>query len=87
MLLQMATFRPLKIFTYLFLAALGFVAVGGLSLAAARGASLVVVRELVLQWLLLLQSLGSGHMGFSSVALRLGCLAACGVFPDQGSNP
>ena len=37
MLLQMATFRPLKIFACLFLAALGFVAVGGLSLAAARG--------------------------------------------------
>ena len=35
-----------------------------------------------------------GHVGFSSrnmgsevVVLRLSCSAACGIFPDQGSNP
>ena len=47
MLLQMATFHPLKVFTYLFLTALGFVAVGGLSLGAAREACLAVAHELV----------------------------------------
>ena len=40
-----------------------------------------------LQWLLLLQSTGSRHAGFSSCGHGLSCSAACGIFPDQGSNP
>ena len=48
-----------------------------------------------LQWLLSLQSSGSRHMGFSSCSMcaqwvwhtGLSCSAACGIFPDQGSNP
>ena len=49
-------------------------------------------------WLLLLQSIGSRHVGFSSCAPRLqstgsivvthglSCSVACGIFPDQGLN-
>ena len=50
-----------------------------------------------LWWLLLQQSTGSRRVGFSSrglralgsraVARRLSCSSACGIFPDQGSNP
>ena len=40
-----------------------------------------------LQWLLLLQSTGSRHLGLIVVAHRLSCSEACGIFPDQGSNP
>ena len=32
-------------------------------------------------------SVGSRHVGFSSCGTRLSCSAACGMFPDQGSNP
>ena len=47
------------------------------------------------QWLLLLQSAGSGvpglqwlqHVGSIVVAHRLGCSVACEIFPDQGPNP
>ena len=28
-----------------------------------------------------------GHTGFSSCAHGLSCPMACGIFPDQGSNP
>ena len=52
-----------------------------------------------LQWLLQLQNTGSRHLRFSSCNLRalecglssyvdtLSCSMACGIFPDQGSNP
>ena len=40
-----------------------------------------------LRWLLLLQITGSGCVGFSIVAHWLSCPTACGIFPDQGSNP
>ena len=48
-----------------------------------------------LRWLLLLWSMGSRHTGFSScdhsgsvvVPHGLSCSVACGIFPDQGSNP
>ena len=39
-----------------------------------------------LQWLLLLQSTGSKRMSSVVEAHRLGCSAACGMFPDQGLN-
>lgn len=49
----------------------------------------------LLQWLLWLQSTGSRvlvlqglwHVGSGVVALRLTCLAAGGIIPDQGWNP
>jgi len=40
-----------------------------------------------LQWLPLLQSTGSRTRGLSSCGARLSCYAACGIVPDQGSNP
>ena len=70
----------------------------GLSLVAASGdySSLQCV-GFSLQWPLLLRSTGSRHVGFSScgsrapesvvVAHGLSCSAACGILPDQGSNP
>ena len=44
-----------------------FVAVCGLSVVGESGGySVIVVHGLLLQWLLLLQSMGSRHAGFSS---------------------
>ena len=40
-----------------------------------------------LSWLLLLWSTGSTCAGSAVVAHGLSCSAACGIFPDQGSNP
>ena len=45
------------------------------------GYSLVACKVLSLQWLLLLQSMGSRCMG-SVVACRLSYSMACGIFPD-----
>ena len=92
-----------------------FVAACGLSLVAASGGySSLQCAGFSLWWLLLLQSSGSRHAGFSScgeqpsvVVARglsscgsralecrlsscgtgLSCPMACGIFPDQGSNP
>ena len=71
-----------------------FNAARGLSLVAASGGySSLWFAGLSLQWVLLLWSTGSRRMGFSSCGLqalerRLSsrCSAACGIFPDQGSN-
>ena len=40
-----------------------------------------------LWWLLLLQSTGSRLVGFSSCTRPGSCPLACGIFPDQESNP
>ena len=40
-----------------------------------------------LSWLLLLQSTGSTRAGSVVVAHGSSCSVACGIFPDQGSNP
>ena len=65
-----------------------FVSVHGLSLVAASGghsssrcAGLSVSRPL------LLRSTGSRRAGSVVVVHGLSCSAACGIFPDQGSNP
>ena len=65
-----------------------FVSVRGLSLAAASGghsssrcAGLSPSRPL------LLQSTGSRRTGSVAVEHGLSCSVACGIFPDQGSNP
>ena len=65
-----------------------FVAVHGLILVAASGgySSLRCV-SFSLQWLLLWRSTSSRHMGSVVVAHGLSCSAACGIFPDQDSNP
>ena len=60
----------------------------GLSLVAASGGhSSSQCAGLSLSWPLLLQSTGSRRAGSVVVAHGPSCSAACGIFPDQGSNP
>ena len=40
-----------------------------------------------LQGLPLLESMGPRHTGSAAVVHWLGCSIACGIFPNQGSNP
>ena len=76
------------IFIYLFMSVLVFVSVRGLSLAAASGGhSSSRCAGLSLSRPLLLRSTGSRCAGSAIVAHGLSCSAACGIFPDQGSNP
>ena len=65
-----------------------FVSVRGLSpVAASGGHSSSRCAGLSLSWPLLLRSTGSRHAGSVAVAHGLSRSAACGIFPDQGSNP
>ena len=65
-----------------------FVSVRGLPLAAASGGhSSSRCTGLSLSWPLLLRSTGSRCTGSVDVAHGPSCSAACGIFPDQGSNP
>ena len=65
-----------------------FVSVWGLSLVAASGGhSSSRCAGLSLSWPLLLWSTGSRCAGSVVVAHGPSCSAACGIFPDQGSNP
>ena len=65
-----------------------FVSVRGLPLAAASGGhSSSRCAGLSPSWPLLLWSTGSRRAGSVVVAHGLSCSAACGIFPDQGSNP
>ena len=60
----------------------------GLSpVAASGGHSSSRCAGLSLSWPLLLQSTGSRRAGSVVVAHGPSCSAACGIFPDQGSNP
>ena len=65
-----------------------FVSVRGLSLVAASGGhSSSRCAGLSLSRPLLLRTTGSRSAGSVAVAHRPSCSAACGIFPDQGSNP
>ena len=65
-----------------------FVSVRGLSLVAASGGhSSSRCTGLSLSRPLLLWSTGSRRAGSAIVAHGPSCSAACGIFPDQGSNP
>ena len=68
-----------------------FVAMCSLSLVVVSGGySSLRCAGFSLRWRLLLWSTGSRHVGFSSCGAQLrwlSCSAACGIFPDQGSNP
>ena len=65
-----------------------FVSVRGLSLVAASGGhSSSLCAGLSLSRPLLLQSTVSRRAGSVIVAHGPSCSAACGTFPDQGSNP
>ena len=75
------------LFIYLWLCWV-FVSVRGLSLVvASRGHSSSRCMGLSLSWPLLLRSTSSRCAGSVIVAHGLSCSAACGIFPDQGSNP
>ena len=64
-----------------------FVSVQGLSLVVASGGhSSSRCAGLSLSWPLLLRSTGSRRAGSVIVAHRPSRSAACGIFPDQGSN-
>ena len=83
--LFLVVFLKINLFIYFWLC-WGFISVRGLSLVAARGghsssqcAGLSLSRPLSL-W-------GSRHAGSVVVAHRPSRSAACGIFPDQGSNP
>ena len=65
-----------------------FVSVPGLSpVAASGGHSSLRCAGLSLSRPLLLRSTGSRRAGSVVVAYGPSCSAACGIFPDQGSNP
>ena len=65
-----------------------FVSVRGLSLVAASGGrSSSRCASLSLSQPLLLRSTGSRCAGSVVVAHGPSCSTACGIFPDQGSNP
>ena len=65
-----------------------FVSVRGLSLVAASGGhSSSRCMGLSLSRPLSLRSTGSRRLGSVIVAHGPSCSAACGIFPDQGSNP
>ena len=75
------------LFIYLWLCWV-FVSVRGLHLVAASGGhSSLWCMGLSLSWPLLLWSTGSRCAGSVTVAHRPSCSMACGIFPDQGSNP
>ena len=84
------------LFIYLFLAVLGLQFVRGLSLVAASGGhsssrcrdrSSSRCAGLSLSRPLPLRSTGSRRAGSAVVAHGPSCSVACGIFPDQGSNP
>ena len=88
-------FFPLNLLIYLFIYLFIYfwlcwvsVSVRGLSLVVASGDhSSSQCAGLSLSRPLLLQSTGSRRAGSAVVAHRLSCSAACGILPDQGSNP
>ena len=76
-----------QLFIYLWLCWV-FVSVLGLSLVVASGGhSSSRCAGLSLSRPLLLRSTGSRRIGSAIVAHGPSCSAACGIFPDQGSNP
>ena len=76
-----------KLFIYLWLCWV-FISVRGLSLVVASGGhSSSRCAGLSLSWPLLLRNTGSRRAGSVVVAHGPSCSAACGILPDQGSNP
>ena len=77
-------------FVYLFISGCvgSSISVQGLSLVVASGGhSSLRCAGLSLSRPLFLRSTGSRHAGSVVVAHGPSCSAACGIFPDQGSNP
>ena len=81
------SFFKIYLFIYLWLCWV-FVSVRGLSpVAASGGHSSSRCAGLALSRPLLLRSTGSSRAGSVVVAHGPSCSVACGIFPDQGSNP
>ena len=81
-------FKNFYLFIYYFWLCWVFVSVRGLSLVVASGGhSSSRCAGLSLSRPLLLRSTGSRRAGSVVVAHGPSCSAACGIFPDQGSNP
>ena len=81
-------FFKLFIYLFIYLWLCWVVSVRGLSLVAASGGhSSSRCAGLSLSWPLLLRSTGSWCAGSAIVAHGPSRSAACGIFPDQGSNP
>ena len=81
-------FFLINLFIYLFLAVLGLrFCARAFSSCGERGHSSLQCAGLSLSWPLLLWSTGSRRAGSVAVAHGPSCSAACGIFPDQGSNP
>ena len=86
-LLLLLFFKFIYLFIYLWLCWV-FVSVRGLSPVAASGDHYSLrCAGLSLSRPLLLRSTGSRCAGSVIVAHGPSCSAACGIFPDQGSNP
>ena len=84
----MATFLKKLINLVYFWLCWVFISVWGLSLVAASGGhSSSRCTGLSLSWPLLLRSTGSRRAGSVVVAHGPSRSTACGIFPDQGSNP
>ena len=84
---QVNIFKKFYLFIYLWLCWV-FVSVRGLSLVVASGGhSSSRCAGLSLSRPLLLRSTGSRRAGSAVVAHGPSCSVACGIFPDQGSNP
>ena len=80
-------FKLINLFIYFWLCWV-FVSVRGFSpVAVSGGRSSSRCAGLSLSRPLFLQSTGSRRAGSVVVAHGLSCSAACGIFPDQGSNP
>ena len=80
-------FLSICLFIYLWLCWV-FISVRGLSLVVASGGhSSSRCAGLSLSRPLLLRSTGSRRTGSAIVAHGPSCSTACGIFPDQGSNP
>ena len=87
LLFLLLLFLKVYLFIYFWLCWV-FVSVRGLSLIAASGGhSSSRCEGLSLSWPLLLRGTGSRRAGSVVVAHGTRCSAACGIFPDQGSNP
>ena len=82
-------FKFLKIYLFIyFWLCWVFVSIRGLSLVVASGGHSSSRSEgLSLSRPLLLRSTGSRRAGSAAVAHGPSCSVACGIFPDQGSNP
>ena len=86
--IQITLFFFFNLFIIYFWLCWVFVSVRGLSLvAASRGHSSSRCAGLSLSRPLLLWSTGSRRAGSVVVAHGPSCSAACGILPDQGSNP